>query len=230
MSIDLLELAAVRLAPLLDELVFVGGATIALWVTEPAAPPARVTDDVDLICDALSYAEYAALSERMRALSFREDEESGVICRWKHGDGLVVDLMPQSREVLGFSNRWYAEAMASAIARKLPSGAVIRAVSPALTIATKLEAWRGRGNNDVVRSLDVHDIVVLLNGRPELTHEIAESRDDVRSDVVVGIADLLADPYFDYVIEDAVKSYGAAAPDRTTYVRERAEQLAALIS
>lgn len=173
MTIDLLELEASKLAPLTDELVFVGGATIALWITNPAAPPTRATGDVDLICDAISYIEYAALSARMRALSFSEDEASGVICRWQHPDGLVVDLMPQSEEVLGF-----------------------------------------------------HDIVVLLNGRPELLGEIAELPKLVRADLQAAIAALLDDPYFQYVITDAVSSYGQAAGGRETLVRERAQQLA----
>ncbi|HVE68315.1 MAG TPA: hypothetical protein VNB64_07020 [Solirubrobacteraceae bacterium] len=41
MSIDLLELAADALGPLLDEVVFVGGATVTLWITDPGAPPVR---------------------------------------------------------------------------------------------------------------------------------------------------------------------------------------------
>ena len=54
----LLELAADILGPLVDDVVFVGGATVHLWLTEAAAPPVRATDDVDVICDVTSYAEY----------------------------------------------------------------------------------------------------------------------------------------------------------------------------
>jgi len=48
MSIDLLERGAAALGELVDEVVFVGGATIALWITDPAAPPPRPTKDVDV--------------------------------------------------------------------------------------------------------------------------------------------------------------------------------------
>ncbi len=41
MSIDLLERAASVLGDICDEVVFVGAATIVLWVTDPAAPPLR---------------------------------------------------------------------------------------------------------------------------------------------------------------------------------------------
>jgi hypothetical protein len=42
-----LLLAADILGPLVEEVVFLGGATIHVWVTEPTAPPTRATDDVD---------------------------------------------------------------------------------------------------------------------------------------------------------------------------------------
>lgn len=51
MSIELLELAADALGPLLDEVVFVGGATVTLWITDPGAPPVRPTKDVDVVVE-----------------------------------------------------------------------------------------------------------------------------------------------------------------------------------
>ena len=225
MSIPLLELAASKLGVLADELVFVGGATIALWITEPAVPPTRATDDVDVICDVAGYARYQALSERLRDQGFAEDEASGVICRWRHADGVTLDVMPSDEKILGFSNRWYPRAIEVALEQTLPSGRAIRAVSPPLVVATKLEAWRGRGRGDVLRSLDVHDIVALVDGRPELADEVASEREDVREAVREGLEGLLALSYVDYVIESAVAGYGAAAGRRAEIVRERLERL-----
>ena len=54
------------LAPVLDELVFVGGCTTGLFITDPAASGIRPTKDVDAIVDVTSYAKYTALSERLR--------------------------------------------------------------------------------------------------------------------------------------------------------------------
>ena len=56
------------LAPVLDELVFVGGSTTGLFITDPAAGGIRPTKDVDAIVDVTSYAKYTALAERLRAL------------------------------------------------------------------------------------------------------------------------------------------------------------------
>ena len=72
------------LAPVLDELVFVGGCTTGLFITDPAAPGIRPTKDVDAIVDVTSYAKYAALSERLRALGLAEDTTPGApLCRWR---------------------------------------------------------------------------------------------------------------------------------------------------
>lgn len=72
MSVELLRLAAATLGPLVDDVVFVGGATVDLWVTEPGAPPTRATEDVDVICDTASLVDYYRLAERLRERGFGE--------------------------------------------------------------------------------------------------------------------------------------------------------------
>lgn len=148
MSIAMLERAAQELAPFLDDAAFVGGATIALWITDQGAPPPRVTKDVDLVVEVTSRADWYRFEERLRAHGLRNDSSSAVICRWKAGspgDELVVDLMPGDASILGFENRWQRPALDHAETLLLPSGQRIRAISPPYLLATKLEAWSGRG-------------------------------------------------------------------------------------
>jgi len=61
---QLLAAMAARLKRLLPEVVFVGGCTTGLLITDPAASPVRATDDVDVIVEVASYAEYARFSKR----------------------------------------------------------------------------------------------------------------------------------------------------------------------
>ena len=56
------------LAPVLDELVFLGGCTTGLFITDPAASGIRPTRDVDAIVDVASYAKYTALSLRVEVI------------------------------------------------------------------------------------------------------------------------------------------------------------------
>lgn len=82
MSIAMLERAAQVLDPFLDEVAFVGGATIALWITDPAAPEPRPTKDVDVVVEVASRLAWHNFEERLRAQGLRNGSSSQVICRW----------------------------------------------------------------------------------------------------------------------------------------------------
>lgn len=122
----MLATVARGLRDLKDRVVFVGGATVDLYITDPAAPPTRVTDDVDCVIELVSRPEYHRLEARLRALGFSHPvgEAGAPICRWRFA-GLTVDVMPTDPAVLGFSNRWYSEGIANAESALLPNGPTI---------------------------------------------------------------------------------------------------------
>ena len=183
------------LVPVLDELVFVGGCTTGLFITDPAAGGVRPTKDVDAIVDVTSYAEYTTLSERLRTLGLAEDTTPGApFCRWRHGQ-LIVDVMPTDATVLGFSNRWYPTAIETAQTFRI-AGHDVRVVTPPLFIATKLEAFHGRGDDDVVASHDLEDIITVIDGRPEIVGDVAAASDDVRAYIGAEIRELLGNRDF----------------------------------
>lgn len=226
MSTLQLETAAAVLGPVLEDLVFIGGATIHLWFTEPGAPPARATDDVDVICEVATRAEYYRLGSRLQAQGLHEAVGEPVLCRWRSADPLMVlDVMPTDAEILGFSNPWYDEAISTSVTVVLASGVEIRAATPTALVATKLCAWNGRGKGDILRSLDVHDVLALIDGRPELSAELLAARPDLRGYVREELGKLVADPYFEYAIDSAVAGYGAVGFGRASVLRERVAQI-----
>ncbi|HEY5333395.1 MAG TPA: hypothetical protein VIJ21_07585, partial [Solirubrobacterales bacterium] len=145
MSAQQLEVAADLLGPLLDQVVFVGGATVHLWLSEPGTPPARATEDVDVICEVATRTAYYRLGDRLRERGLQEAADEPVLCRWRSVEPrLVLDVMPTDPDILGFSNPWYGEAISSAATVALDSGVEIRAATPVVLVATKLCAWKGR--------------------------------------------------------------------------------------
>jgi hypothetical protein len=74
---ELFESVVKLLRPILDELVFVGGCTTGLLLTDSAVGGIRPTKDVDAIVDVTSYAKYASLSDRLRELGLSEDKTEG---------------------------------------------------------------------------------------------------------------------------------------------------------
>ena len=200
------------LQPVLSELVFVGGCTTGLFITDSATGGIRPTRDVDAIVDVASYSKYTALAERLRGLGLAEDTTPDApLCRWRRDD-LIVDVMPISERILGFSNRWYPAAIETAQSFNI-AGHDVRVVTPVLFIATKLEAFHGRGGGDVWASHDLEDIVTVVDGRPEIANDIAAADADVRGYIAAEIRALLENPDF------AEALAGFLLPDRASQAR-----------
>jgi len=204
-TIDMLESAAAALGPLVDgDVVFVGGATIALWTTDQAASDFRPTNDVDVIVEVASRSEYYRFEDRLRERGFANDQ-GGVICRFRHpAEDLILDAMPTEATVLGFENHWQKESFPHAVSVELPSGRTIRAVPPPYLLATKLEAFRSRGEGDLFLSHDFEDLITLIDCREELVEEVHAAPGELREFAATEFADLLRHRDFDPAGEGAL--------------------------
>jgi predicted nucleotidyltransferase len=217
--------AALLLRPLLPDLVFVGGSVTCLLVTDEGAGAPRATLDVDAIAQITSYAEYAAFGERLRALGFSEDTSEGApLCRWVQDD-TILDVMPLDEKILGFSNRWYRAAMDAAIAHELSDGLTLRVVTPPHFLATKLEAFHGRGKGDFAVSHDLEDFIFVIDGRATIVDEVRAETPSLREYLHSQLKALLATPSF----IDALPGYlrpDAASQSRIGVVLRRLTALA----
>jgi len=128
-NLEILLLAANRLGPLVDEMVFLGGCVTGLLVTDSAAPPIRPTKDVDVISEVLSRSDYYRLADKLRELGFREDSsEEAPLCRWII-EGVLLDVMPTDASILGFGNPWYQQALVHARSEEVAPGLTIKVVT-----------------------------------------------------------------------------------------------------
>jgi predicted nucleotidyltransferase len=192
----LLRLTVARLGDLSDELVFVGGCATGLLITAMRAQSVRVTTDVDVIVQVATIRDYYAIEARLQGRGFARDmSPEAPICRWV-APGLQLDVMPSEPDLLGFSNRWYPLAVTTARPYALASERTIRLVTAPLFVATKLEAFRGRGKGDYLASHDLEDIVTVVDGRAELTDEVIAAPAPVREYLQASFASLVADERF----------------------------------
>jgi len=93
-------------------------------------------------------------------------------------------------------------------------------------VATKLEAFRGRGRGDFLASHDLEDIITVFDGRAELPGEVAESAADVRDYIAAELRALLDNPDF----LDALSGYlppDAASQRRRLALEARLRDIAA---
>ena len=103
--------------------------------------------------------------------------------------------MPTDPAILGFANRWYADAARNAQTLEI-DGVRLRAVTPAYFLATKLEAFHGRGRRDFMFSHDMEDIIAVLDGRLEIVEDVRGAEEGVRQYLAGQFADLLRDGDF----------------------------------
>ena len=217
-ALDAIRRVARQLGELREQVVFIGGAVRGLLITDEAVQGSRATKDVDVITAGIDSraAYYAKIHQRLRALGFAEDTSEGApLCRWKLG-AVIVDAMPPVADVLGFTNRWYLHAVASADTMRLPDDGAgpleIRLITAPSFLATKLEAFAGRGEGDYLASHDVEDILAVVDGRPSVVGEVEREPDELRRYVAEQLTEHLAAG-----LADAVP--GHLAPDRASQAR-----------
>ena len=226
-NVQMVEMVAQALGELCDELVFVGGCAAGLLCTSPNAPPPRVTYDVDVVAAVAALAAYHALEKRFASRGFARDvSPDAPICRWRFGE-VEVDLMPSDERILGFANRWYPLAIASAALVTLPSGRQIRLISAPAFLATKFEAFATRGQGDLMSSHDFEDIINVIDGRPGIEAEVS----DAGSELVVYLAsrfeEITRHPDFENTLPGLVV-YDELYEDRVRRIRERINSITAL--
>jgi hypothetical protein len=78
----------------------------------------------------------------------------------------------------------------------LASGATIRAAPPAYLLATKIEAFNGRGREDFLGSRDFGDMIALIDGREELPGEVQDSEPELRTYLAGELKRLSTPPRF----------------------------------
>ncbi len=200
-----------------ERLVFVGGCTTALFITDQIAlEGVRATDDVDLIVDLAGYAAWADLQAQLREKGFSESPDDNVICRMRLGE-LKVDFMPDDERILGFSNRWYSKGIKSATKYALTDSLEIKLLTPALFVATKLEAYQGRGVGDLLMSRDMEDILLVVDGREELLADIQSVDEDIRSYIAEQFGSIRTHNNFEHFLTGNIQG----PEGRADIVRER---------
>lgn len=190
------------LGPLKNNVVFVGGATVSLYAEYENGIPedlVRPTDDVDILIELWAYHDYAKMEEQLRSFGFKNDIESGVICRYII-HGITVDVMATGEGILGFGNRWYPDGFKKSIQRFLDDQHTIRIFSAPYFVAAKLEAFKSptrKDNNDGRVSQDFEDIMFLFEHRQSIWQEMSDCDMSLKTYLQEAFTSLLENPAFE---------------------------------
>jgi predicted nucleotidyltransferase len=181
-----------------SNLIYVGGATVALYATRPLTVNVRETNDVDVAIELVSYSNLVQLQDYLMDNGFISSPDGEIISRYKM-QGIILDIMPiKPIPGLSFENEWYAAGLNHIINYTLPEpdSITLNLLSAPYFIASKLLAYRSRGNDDVIASHDMEDIIFVLDNRDEIEAELNGAPSDVKTYLIDQFAELLLNPRF----------------------------------
>lgn len=170
---------------------FLGGSIVPLLVDDPNLHQIRPTLDVDIIVHVITQYEYAAFEQRLRQEGFVNDMSEGApLCRYLL-EGHKVDIMPISSSAIGLSSRWFPQALSSAEPRFVGIDETVPVIRPSYFLATKLEAFKDRGNKDYQASHDLEDLLAVIDGCERIVDQIAQEPQDLREYLAHEFSELL---------------------------------------
>ena len=179
------------LGELNNEVVFVGGAMVSMYIDDPAAEDIRPTKDLDLTFQITTASKLEALRQKLVDKGINQTHEENVICRFRFDD-LFIDVM--STQAVGWapSNRWFLPGFEQAYKTNLED-VTIKLMPLPFFLASKMEAFFDRGIKDVYASHDFEDIVYLFNYTNTLVDQIQQTDHKVRSYLKECVARIVKD-------------------------------------
>lgn len=222
----LVPLASVAraLGPLIEDVVFIGGAVAPLLQVTPPFARVRATKDVDGVVASGAYGDVNRLQERLRAQGFSEYVSGGHANKWLAPDGTPFDLVPVGAHFGGTGNPWDAAAIETATTSEIEPGLTIRHVNAPGFLALKWAAFRDRGKADPLNSHDLEDILALIASRPRVVEEVQATPKGLRDFIVEWVRWLLDAEYRDDLLAAHLNNATATAATMAT-VRQRLEAI-----
>ncbi|MDY6787589.1 MAG: hypothetical protein SVK54_05635 [candidate division WOR-3 bacterium] len=142
---------------------FIGGASCGFYIDDPNASKVRPREDVDCIVETSCDREFEQLLKQITSLGFEKNDASESQSRWEY-NGIKVDIVPACQD----ENRWYREGIRKCKER-IMGDVTVRYLSLPYFLASKLEALKHRGADDLSSSKDFEDIVIVMDGLKDLS-------------------------------------------------------------
>jgi predicted nucleotidyltransferase len=196
-SINAIKTIAKKLDDLNDQVVYVGGAVVALYADDPGAPEFRPTKDVDIVIEIASETELDKFRQQLskRNIHFAKDEK--VMCRFKYQD-IYLDVMATREIGWAPANPWFKPGFDNPQIYEMDD-VKIKIMPVAYYLAAKFIAFKDRGK-DPRTSYDFEDIIYVLDNRTTLVKEILESASEVKSFLLIEFKTLLQDTSYQEAI------------------------------
>jgi predicted nucleotidyltransferase len=170
---------ATALDDLNEQVVYVGGAIVSLYINDSAADDLRPTKDIDICMSIASVGELEILRQKLAQKGFKQSAEDNVICRFRY-ESILVDVMNTKAVGWAPANPWFADGFELRQQVEIENQK-IQILPLSYFLASKFAAFNDRGAKDPRTSHDFEDIVYILDNRIDFEKEIFKaSRDNVK--------------------------------------------------
>ncbi|HNT28025.1 MAG TPA: hypothetical protein PKH10_07590 [bacterium] len=168
--IDDIKKMAALVGSLSRPAVFVGGAVAVLYTDRPEFSEMRATKDIDLVFKIASLTQLETVREELVRAGFSHVIGSPVVCRFAF-ERILVDVMALDAVGWAPGNHWFKRGFNRATPYSL-DGAALSLLPFPYYLASKFDAFLGRGMRDAYASHDLEDIVFVLDGRKNFAQEL----------------------------------------------------------
>lgn len=185
----IIQKVAHALAELNDEVIYVGGATVSLYINDPAAEDVRPTKDIDISLQIASISHLEEIREQLGAKGIKQTADLDVICRFKLDD-ILIDVMGTKPIGWAPANPWFAQGFEHKEAIDI-DGITIYIMPLPYFLASKFSAHNDRGGNDPRMSHDFEDITYILDNRTDWHELIKDAPEEVKGFLVKELKNIL---------------------------------------
>lgn len=177
-NLKVVEKVAISLEELNDDVIYVGGAVVSLYVTDEGAEQPRPTKDIDISVQISTYSQMDELREKLALKKIYPAPSEKIMYRYSYED-ILIDFIPFEETILGPTNSWLKPGFEKAYPVNI--GEIeIKVLPVSLFLATKWEAYKSRGN-DPRTSHDFEDIIYIIDNNLEVVEDIRNANKDVQN-------------------------------------------------
>lgn len=221
-NLEAIEMIAIALKELNEQVVFVGGAVVSMYVNDPAADDVRPTKDVDISLSVASASELEEIRLKLIERGFTQTPEDNVICRFRY-QGVKVDVMNTKEISWAPANPWFKAGFTKKIIVEIKDSKVQILPLPYF-LATKFAAYNSRGNKNPVTSHDFEDIVFILDNCLNIQEQLSNLPRDVEPYLKDEFGKILTDNAKREAVEGNI-----AYDNRNSRVERILENIAAIV-
>jgi predicted nucleotidyltransferase len=223
-NLRVVEKVALALGELNDDVIYVGGAVVSLYVTDKGAEQPRPTKDIDISVQISSYSQMDQFQTKLAAKKIYPAPAEKVMYRYSYED-VLIDFIPYEETPLGPTNRWLKPGFEKAYYIEI-GAAQVRILPVSLFLATKWEAFNSRGD-DPRMSHDFEDIIYVIDNNLDVVNDVIKAGVEVQKFLKIMAHEILSHSSRNEIIECHLNPF--TAEERRELVINKLEKIVNII-